>query len=185
MHFLSVFMLDCYECMRRCFVLDFGENIVNHTCMGRLSPELRELCELAAFCRLIGRRYYEAYSSAKSPHMYAQPSLFAICLMGALLNLTYRGVTELIRSQPRLPARLGIKRIPHYSTLIKFSNRCDLKNHTDDTLGQLFRSSLSMRTRHHHGELMAAHCLAIAGILQLRTKMEMIERASLRFRRGS
>jgi len=57
------------------------------------------------------------YSCAKSRRDYTQPQLVAVLALKTFLRTDYRGVTEFLKDFPDLRADLGLKKVPHYSTL--------------------------------------------------------------------
>jgi hypothetical protein len=65
----------------------------------------------------VGGQGLDAYSCAKSPHVYTQPQLFALLAFKHFLNLDYRGVIKLLEDWPDIVRVLKLKRIPNFSTL--------------------------------------------------------------------
>jgi hypothetical protein len=57
------------------------------------------------------------YSCATSRHDYTQPQLVAILALKTFLRTDYRGVCAFLKDFPDLRADLGLKKVPHYSTL--------------------------------------------------------------------
>lgn len=60
------------------------------------------------------------YSSNFSRKDYNLPALFTMVCLKIRLNMTYRGVVEYLDLLKGFKGYLGIKKIPHYSTLQKF-----------------------------------------------------------------
>ena len=58
-----------------------------------------------------------SYSCVKSKHIYKQHQHVAIVCMMKLLRLHYRSVIELLEIMPGIQDALGLKRLPHYTTL--------------------------------------------------------------------
>jgi hypothetical protein len=58
-----------------------------------------------------------AYSCATSRKDFTQPQLVAILALKTFLRTDYRGVAEFLRDFPELRTDLGLKKVPHYSTL--------------------------------------------------------------------
>ena len=58
-----------------------------------------------------------AYSSHYSRHDYTQHQLFAILVLRQFLKTDYRGIIQMLKDFSDLRKVLGIKKIPHYSTL--------------------------------------------------------------------
>ncbi|MEW4491125.1 transposase, partial [Thalassoglobus sp. JC818] len=81
------------------------------------------LLEVAKLSLRIGRKYVEPYSHAKSPKKFTQEQLVTCLVLRAYLKTTYRGVVEILEVSDVLRKALGLRRIPHYSTLKKFADR--------------------------------------------------------------
>jgi hypothetical protein len=65
----------------------------------------------------VGRRALPRYGSRYSRHTYTQPQLFALLVLRQFLKTDYRGVVTLVAEWGELRRALGLKRVPHYSTL--------------------------------------------------------------------
>jgi hypothetical protein len=65
------------------------------------------------------RRYAHRYS----PQVYTQPQLFVCLVLKTFFRTDYRGLTALLQDFDALRAYLGLKRIPHFTTLQKASKR--------------------------------------------------------------
>jgi hypothetical protein len=65
----------------------------------------------------VGRRALPRYASRYSKHTYTQPQLFALLVLRQFLRTDYRGVVTLAAEWRELRRALGLKRVPHYSTL--------------------------------------------------------------------
>jgi hypothetical protein len=63
------------------------------------------------------------YSCEKSKHTYTQPQLMALTCLMKRLKLNYRLFTSTIQIMPEIQSILGLKDIPHYTTLQKFFKR--------------------------------------------------------------
>ena len=63
------------------------------------------------------------YSHPKSPHKFTQPQLFALLVLRQFFRLDYRGLVSWLESWPLLCQTLGLKRVPHYSTLCYAEDR--------------------------------------------------------------
>ena len=72
----------------------------------------------------LGGKHLADYGSARSRHDFTQRQLMACLILRAYLKTTYRGVLELLAVSPNLRAALGMAdKLPHYTTLQKFSAR--------------------------------------------------------------
>jgi len=58
-----------------------------------------------------------AYSSKFSRRDYTQHQLFALLALKTFFKTDYRGVTQLLHDFPALREDLGLRAVPHYSTL--------------------------------------------------------------------
>lgn len=64
------------------------------------------------------------YGATRSRHDFTQRQLMACLILRAYLKTTYRGVLELLAVSPKLRQVLGLQdKLPHYTTLQKFSAR--------------------------------------------------------------
>jgi hypothetical protein len=58
-----------------------------------------------------------AYSSHYSRHDFTQHQLFAILVLRQFLKTDYRGIIQMLKDFSDLRKAIGLKKIPHYSTL--------------------------------------------------------------------
>ena len=65
----------------------------------------------------IGRQALPPYSSKFSPRRFTQAQLFACLVLMQFFKTDYRGLCQFLRDFPVLRRVLGLKRVPHYSTL--------------------------------------------------------------------
>ena len=80
-----------------------------------------------------------AYSHRFSPKKFTQPQLLACLVLRAYLKTTYRGVVEVLEVSDAVRARLGLGRLPHYSTLKKFADRSDVLHIVDCMILEIVR----------------------------------------------
>lgn len=59
----------------------------------------------------------EEYSHAFSPHQFTQAQLLAVLVLKAHLGKDYRGITTLLAEWSDAREALGLKKVPHFSTL--------------------------------------------------------------------
>ena len=64
-----------------------------------------------------------AYSHHFSPKKFTQHQLFALLVLKIHQRQDYRGVIALLEDMPLLVRELGLKAIPHYTTLQKAAER--------------------------------------------------------------
>jgi hypothetical protein len=72
---------------------------------------------LAGEALVVGQASLPAYSSRYSKHDFTQPQLFALLALKQFLKTDYRGLVALLAEWGELRRALGLKRVPHYSTL--------------------------------------------------------------------
>ena len=87
----------------------------------------------------VARKYVEPYSHAKSPHKFTQGQLITCLVLRAYLKTTYRGIIEILETSDALRERMGLKRLPHYSTLKKFADRSEVLHIVDCMLQDIVR----------------------------------------------
>src|SRR5262245_17637797 len=63
------------------------------------------------------------YAHPYSPKIYTQPQLFACLVLKTFFKTDYRGIVESLRDLSDLPRALGMRRLPHYTTLQKAAAR--------------------------------------------------------------
>ncbi len=65
----------------------------------------------------VGRATRRPYAHPKSRHDYTQPQLFALLALRRFLKTDYRGLVTLLAEWGELRRALGLRKVPHYSTL--------------------------------------------------------------------
>jgi len=86
-----------------------------------MTPDI--LLRIARLARDTAEDALPPYSHPKSPHTFTQPQLMACLVLRAATATTYRGLVEVLAVSPPLLAALGLRRLPHYSTLKRFADR--------------------------------------------------------------
>jgi hypothetical protein len=80
--------------------------------------------QVAAFAMQLGSRHLADYGANTSRHDFTQRQLMACLILRAYTKTTYRGILELLAVSPSLRKELALTdKLPHYSTLAKFSER--------------------------------------------------------------
>ena len=88
---------------------------------GKSKTTVEGVAELAM---KLGGKHLADYGSTRSRHDFTQRQLMACLILRAYLKTTYRGVLELLAVSPNLRESLGMPdKLPHYTTLQKFSVR--------------------------------------------------------------
>lgn len=67
------------------------------------------------------------YSSKFSPHTYTQPQLAVLYCLKLKLGTSYRDLCDWLQEMPRLQEVLGLKQLPHYTTIQKAFERMGMK----------------------------------------------------------
>lgn len=65
----------------------------------------------------VGEEALERYSSPYSRHDFTQAQLFAILVLRQFLKTDYRGVVGFLKDCSDVRQVLGLRKVPHYSTL--------------------------------------------------------------------
>ena len=104
------------------------------------SSKPNRLLTIAKLSVRLSSRYLQPYSCAKSPHTFTQPQLMTCLILRAYLKTTYRGVIEILETSESLRETLGLKRLPHYSTLKYFADRSGTLEIIDAMLAELAKS---------------------------------------------
>jgi hypothetical protein len=65
----------------------------------------------------IAQKALPSYSHRFSPKTFTQGQLFAILVLRQFFKTDYRGVVQLLKDFADLRQVLGLKKVPHYSTL--------------------------------------------------------------------
>ena len=71
----------------------------------------------------VGRAALPPYGSRFSRHDYTQPQLFALLVLKQFLRTDYRGLVALVAEWRDLRHALGLRKVPHYSTLAHAARR--------------------------------------------------------------
>ena len=70
-----------------------------------------------------GKEAFSDYSHLYSPHKFTQPQLFACLVLKEFEKKDYRGIWQLLIDCCDLRQAIGLKLVPHYTTLQKASRR--------------------------------------------------------------
>jgi hypothetical protein len=96
---------------------------------GTRAPEVADAedVEVGAACRPRGAGGRAggaaAYGSRFSRHDYTQPQLFALLVLKQFLRTDYRGLVALVAEWRDLRHALGLRKVPHHSTLAHAARR--------------------------------------------------------------
>jgi hypothetical protein len=101
---------------------------------------------VAELAMRLGGRHLADYGSTRGRHDFAQRQLMACLILRAYLKTTYRGVLELLSVSPNLLEALGMQdKLPHYTTLQKFSARSRVLAIAGAMIRTIGRAGRSMR----------------------------------------
>ncbi|WP_437192862.1 hypothetical protein [Planctomicrobium sp. SH527] len=95
------------------------------------------LLEVTSLSLRIARKQVAPYSHRNSPQKFTQEHLLTCLILQAYLQTTYRGVIEILEVSDTLRDRLGLKTLPHDSTLKKFADRSSVLDIVDVMLHEL------------------------------------------------
>jgi hypothetical protein len=88
-----------------------------------MSTMTKSAVRLAREALTVGRRALPPYATRTSKHTYTQPQLFALLALKQFLRTDYRGVVTTVAEWGELRRALGLRRVPHYSTLCYAARR--------------------------------------------------------------
>ena len=86
-------------------------------------PMTKSPLSLAKAALALSSRTLTPYSCNMSNHLYTQSQLFSILVLRHFFRTDYRGIEQLLQDLPELCKVLGLKRIPHFTTLQKAEQR--------------------------------------------------------------
>ena len=96
----------------------------------------------------LGRGHLADYGAARSRHDFTQRQLMACLILRAYLKTTYRGLLDILAGHNRLRTVLGLEeKLPHFTTLQKFSARSEVLAIADAMIGQIGQWSLGQQSR--------------------------------------
>ena len=103
-------------------------------------PLIERVADLAM---RLSQRYLADYGATRSRHDFTQRQLMSCLVLRAYLKTTYRGVLEVLSGHERLRASLGLsEKLPHYTTLQKFSARSQVIAIAEAMIAQIGRQVL-------------------------------------------
>ena len=110
-------------------------------------PLIERVTELAM--RLSGRHLAE-YGATTSRHDFTQRQLMTCLILRTYLRTTYRGVVDLLASSASLRECLGLAdKLPHYTTLQKFSARSQVVAIAQKLVGQIGQAAAAQARPKH------------------------------------
>lgn len=98
---------------------------------------------VAALAIELGQPYLAEYGAVRSRHDFTQRQLMACLILRAYLRTTYRGLIDVLAGHTGLRQVLGMEmKLPHYTTLQKFSSRSQVLEIADMMLAKIGRAAL-------------------------------------------
>src|SRR5580692_6280622 len=98
--------------------------------------------QVAALSMQLGSRHLADYGATTSRHDFTQRQLMACLVLRAYAKTTYRGILELLAISPSLRRELGLTdKLPHYTTLQKFSARSHVLEIADAMIGTIGKAA--------------------------------------------
>lgn len=83
--------------------------------------------QVADLAMRLSQPHLAPYGATRSRHDFTQRQLMSCLVLRAYLQTTYRGLIEVLRISPNLRECLGLgEKLPHYTTLQKFSQRSNV-----------------------------------------------------------
>jgi hypothetical protein len=93
------------------------------------------------------------YAHPFSPQLFTQPQLFVCLVLKTFFKTDYRGLTTLLHDLPELRRTIGLRSVPHFTTLHKASHRLLRLPRARRLLGATIRQHLGRRRRVHRAAL--------------------------------
>jgi hypothetical protein len=91
----------------------------------------------------VGEAALPPYSHRNSPHKFTQAQLFALLVLREFFRLDYRSLVEWLEQWSELRGALGLKQLPHYSTLCYAEDRLLKKGAPLGSLMRLLNSPVA------------------------------------------
>jgi hypothetical protein len=104
-------------------------------------PEIEQVAELAM---RLSRPYLADYGATRSRKDFTQRQLMTCLILRAYLKTTYRGLLDLLSGNGSLRLCLGLekKKLPHFTTLQKFSARSQVAAIAQSIVGRIGQAAL-------------------------------------------
>src|SRR5208282_5275600 len=79
--------------------------------------------QVARHALALAHAHLPLYAHRYSPKTYTQPQLFVCLVLKTFFGMDYRGLTSVLKDFDALQSYLGLRRVPHFTTLQKASRR--------------------------------------------------------------
>jgi Transposase DDE domain len=107
------------------------------------TPLVERVVELAM---KLGQKHLAEYGATTSRHDFTQRQLMTCLILRVYLKTTYRGVLDLLATSSRLRERMGLgERLPHFTTLQKFSGRSQVLAITQKLVAEIGQAAAAQR----------------------------------------
>lgn len=94
--------------------------------------------QVAELAMRLSQPHLAPYGATRSRHDFTQRQLMSCLVLRAYLQTTYRGLIEVLRISPNLRECLGLgEKLPHYTTLQKFSGRSNVASIARALIGRI------------------------------------------------
>lgn len=108
---------------------------MSEQCTSEKTPVIEQVIQLAM---RLSQPHLADYGSNKSRHDFTQRQLLSCLVLRAYLKTTYRGVLEVLAASASLRACLGLTdKLPHFTTLQKFSARSQVLEITQQLIARI------------------------------------------------
>jgi hypothetical protein len=104
------------------------------------TKQTHRLIRIVHLSLAVCRRHMSSHSHKKSPRKFTQPQLMTCLILRALTKTTYRGFVEFLAVSPVLQEAMGLRSLPHFSTLQCFAERLN-PDLVDSLLGQVLKEA--------------------------------------------
>jgi hypothetical protein len=121
--------------------------------VAKKSQDMPQIEKVADLAMRLSRPHLADYGAQRSRHDFTQRQLMSCLILRAYLKTTYRGLLEVLSGNGRLRACLGLEeKLPHYTTLQKFSARSQVLAIAQAIIARIGRAALAQ----HGGQQAAA-----------------------------
>lgn len=122
--------------------LAFGTEWRSTGRMGLFEPDAPSdrLERFARTALVLADRAVGPYTSRFSRRDFTQPQLLAVLLLRGVMDQTYRGVYLLLKSSDTLRHALGLRKVPHWTTLERTANTPGTRELLDAVMAELMAS---------------------------------------------
>ena len=88
-----------------------------------MSRTAKSSLKVAMVALHIGQHSLPTYAYRYAPKTFTQPQLFACLVLKTFLRTDYRGIVAYLNGMTELRDAIGLKKVPHFTTLQKAARR--------------------------------------------------------------